>query len=421
MRLSIWLALISSASMAAAFAIQWLIVVIVGPGRSTDVFFASSAVPQLILSVVTGSLVHVLVPLLAGEDSSSARRNAWTVLIGVTSLFSAAALLLGLTVGWWMPPLFPGFAGGWISLLLELSRIQFLGMVFAAALGVLVAFCYSRNRFILAESTQLCATAIGAAALYWLLPQFGIRAAAWVSVGRSAAAALVMIPLLGTFGLAGSAGAVLRKTWERIRPLLLGAVYYKTDPLVDRILASMAPAGALSLYYLGSQIYGAGAQVLNTAVAAPLIPRLATSAKSSDWRGFRAAYRRRLIVLLLLTVPPYVVLLFFGERLLLLLIGHGGVTAENVSFLWKVMVGLGGVLIAGSLGFVTSGIFYARGDTRTPTKVGIVTYTMYVPLKVLIFWRFGLVGVAVSTSAFVTLNVLVQLFLAEREGLGSST
>jgi putative peptidoglycan lipid II flippase len=416
MRLSIWLALIGAASMVGAFLIQWLVVVIIGPGRETDALIASAAVPQLILAVVSGSLIHVLVPLLAGEDVETARKEGWTLLLGVTALFGVFAMILGITSGWWVPAIFPGFEASGVQLLLDLSRIQFLGMIFTAAAAVLAAYCYSRNRFVLAESTQLGATILAAASIYWILPIVGIRGAAWVTVARSAAVTLFLLPFLGRFALAERAGDLLRKAWERIRPLLVGSLYYKTDPLIDRMLASMAPAGALSLYYLGSQMSTSGAQVLNISVAAPLIPKLAAYAKSGEWDLFRAAYRKRLAVLLGLTVAPYLVLIFAGRSLLELVIGYGGVTSENVAFLWQVMVALGGVLIAGSLGYVTSGAFYARGDTRTPTRIGIVSYTIYVPLKILVFVRFGLIGVAISTSIYFIVNVVVQFYLAERKG-----
>jgi peptidoglycan biosynthesis protein MviN/MurJ (putative lipid II flippase) len=73
------------------------------------------------------------------------------------------------------------------------------------------------------------------------------------------------------------------------------------------------------------------------------------------------------------------------------------------------MVGLAGVLIAGSVGQITSTAFYSFGDTRTPTRLGILTYTIYVPAKVLAFFSFGLMGVAVATSLFVLVNVLLQM------------
>jgi len=115
-----------------------------------------------------------------------------------------------------------------------------------------------------------------------------------------------------------------------------------------------------------------------------------------------------------LTLLGYLVLLIGGERILNLLIGHGGVTKDNVHTLWLIMIALVGVFIAGGMGVITSKTFYAMGDTRTPTRMSIVTYTLYVPAKVLGFLRYGLMGLAVVTSAYLFLNLLIQIVLLER-------
>ena len=94
-----------------------------------------------------------------------------------------------------------------------------------------------------------------------------------------------------------------------------------------------------------------------------------------------------------LTLLGYIILLVIGERILNLLIGHGGVTRDNVHLLWLIMVALVGFFIAGAMGVVTSKTFYAMGDTRTPTRMSIVTYTLYIPAKVLGFlslWTGGI-------------------------------
>ena len=91
-----------------------------------------------------------------------------------------------------------------------------------------------------------------------------------------------------------------------------------------------------------------------------------------------------------------------------LVIGHGGVTKENADWIWRVMVALGGILIAGSAGQVTSASYYALGDTKTPTWIGVATYTVYVPLKVGAFFAFGLTGLCVVTSIYYAVNFLLQ-------------
>jgi peptidoglycan biosynthesis protein MviN/MurJ (putative lipid II flippase) len=123
-----------------------------------------------------------------------------------------------------------------------------------------------------------------------------------------------------------------------------------------------------------------------------------------------------------LTAVGYTIFLIAGERILNLLIGHGGVTRDNVHMLWLIMVALVGFFIGGAMGQITSTTFYAMGDTRTPTRMSIVTYTLYVPAKVIGFMHYGLMGLAVVTSVYLFLNVALQLFFiakrtSEREAL----
>jgi len=43
----------------------------------------------------------------------------------------------------------------------------------------------------------------------------------------------------------------------------------------------------------------------------------------------------------------------------------------------------------------------------------VITYTLYVPAKVIGFLRYGLLGLAVVTSAYLFLNLILQLLMLE--------
>jgi len=90
------------------------------------------------------------------------------------------------------------------------------------------------------------------------------------------------------------------------------------------------------------------------------------------------------------------------------------VTRENVTLLWQVMVALVGLFVGGGIAAITTTAFYAIGDTRTLTRVGIYTYTIYIPLKVLAFIKFGLTGLAVAVSCFFLTNLIMQFYLLRR-------
>ncbi len=77
------------------------------------------------------------------------------------------------------------------------------------------------------------------------------------------------------------------------------------------------------------------------------------------------------------------------------------------------MVALVGFFIGGAMGQITSTTFYAMGDTRTPTRMSIVTYTLYVPAKVIAFMKYGLMGLAVVTSIYLFVNLIIQILLLE--------
>jgi putative peptidoglycan lipid II flippase len=413
MKLNLALGTLAGTNLLLGLLIQWYVVTRLGVGAATDALYAGLVVPQVFVTVLSGSLMHVLVPLLAGEEPAEFARAAWGFFLGITAVFALTGAVLYVAAPFWVRWLLPGFSASQRDLTVSLTRIQLIGMVFTASLSVLWSAYHARNRFIWAELAPAVASLIVLAALVPALPRFGVAAAAWASVARSGLPVLFLLPGLGRWARPRWRSPSVTTAWRRLRPLLVGTAYYKTDPLVDRFLSSMAPAGGLSILYLGQQIWGAAGQIINKAIAAPMVPLLAVKAKAGSWLDFRETFRRRLVWMAVLTGGGFLLFLAIGEPVLRLLIGHGGVTAQNVEALWKIMVGLSGVLIAGSLGQITSTTFYSFGDTRTPTRLGIITYTIYVPAKVLAFFAFGLMGVAVATSLFVLVNVVLQMSLLE--------
>src|SRR6266849_5759744 len=229
MRVAVSLGAISATAIAIAFFNQWFIIVTLGPGRATDALFAGLAVPQLVLAVISGSLTHVLVPLLSGESPEQARAEAQELFTAVGVVFATVALILLVFAPWWTPFLFPGFQGADRGLLIRLSQIQLIAMVFTALWGVLWAFYYSRQRFIWAELSQILAGVLSLGLLIWLLPRFGVVVAAWLWVFRSVLQCAVLLPGLGAPRFTRTKSPTVREAWKRLRPLLIGTSYYKTD------------------------------------------------------------------------------------------------------------------------------------------------------------------------------------------------
>lgn len=413
MRLSIKLALLSAANIGAAFLFQWYVLIQLGPGAETDAFFAGMTVPQLILAVISASLTHVLVPLLAGESKDRLRHDAWAFLLLIGGLFSGIAVVLYILAPWWVPLTVPGFDDASQVLTVELTRIQLAGMVFAAINGVQWAAYHARQKFLWAEFSPLLASLLVFLLLVWALPRYGVIAAAWLSALRMGLQTLLLLPGMNWPVRVNLNSDAINEAWRRIKPLLAGTSYYKTDPLVDRFLLSMTGSGSLSLYYLAQQIYGSVSQVLNKAIATPMVPVLSMLHKAGGTSGFQHIYHRKLLHVGLISLSGLLMLTLFGETLLKLLVGYGNVDAEKISELWWIMLWLGGMFIGGATGQIASSAFYSIGDTGTPTRLSIVSYTVYIPSKVGAFYFGGVFGLAVATSAYYMINVLVQVWVLE--------
>jgi peptidoglycan biosynthesis protein MviN/MurJ (putative lipid II flippase) len=413
-KLSLILAGLAICNAVLAVLMPWYVVTHLGVGIETDAFFASGALPQLIFLVASFSLTQVLVPLLATEDEKTFRRDAWGFFLGVTGFFSLLAAVLFGFAGYWVPLLVPGFSNEAKELTVSLSRIQLLGMVGNASVAVLWSVYYARQKFLWAELSPVFANVLSLLFLFWTLPQYGIAAAAWATVLNLVLKVAFLMPLLGRWQAPQWDSYAIREAWRRLKPFLLGQTYSKSDPLIDRFLTSMSIAGDLSLLYIGQQIYSAINLIITKAISAPTVPRLALAAKSGDWRNFRHTYRQRLLWMAGLAVATLLVLLVFGEPLLHLMIGHGGITAQNVHMLWWIMLGLIGLLMGGTAGQITAVAFYAMGDTKTPTMLFVWTFTIYIPIKVIVFLHYGLIGLAIATSVHLIMNFLLQLIFLEQ-------
>jgi putative peptidoglycan lipid II flippase len=389
----------------------WYIVAHTGLNVETDAFFASGALPQLVFLLLSSTLLAVLVPLLATKDVESMREDAWVFFLLTTALFGLIGAGLYVTCGVWVPLLVPGFSAK--SLTIGLTKIQIASMVLNAGVVTLWAAQHARRRFVWVEFSGMLANAAGLLFLIYTLPRFGIHAAAWNTVFYNCLKLAFLLPVLGRWRRPAWPSPSLREAWRRFKPILPGQVYLRSEPLLDRFLTSLGGAGSLSLLYVAQQVYTNVNLVTSKAMVAPLAPRLAVKAASGEWLSFRRAYRVRLLLTALLSVSGLLLLLAFGPLALRLTIGHAGVTAENVHTLWLVMIALAGSFAGSVSGQTAAGAFYAMGDTKTPTKVSATIYTLYLPLKIAVFLGYGLVGLAVTMSAYCVINFLAQFALLE--------
>ena len=414
MKLTAQLGILSAANIGIAFLFQLCVLSQLGPGPQTDALFAGMTMPQLVLTVISGSLMHVLVPLFSGAEPAQLKHDSWAMLTLVGSVFGVLAVGLYMAAPVWVPFMVPGFDDAAKELTVTLTRIQLVGMIFTALNGVQWAVYHARHQFIWAELGQVAVGLFAIGLLYVSLPRYGIVAAAWINTARMMLQTLLLSPGMGAPVLPDLRANAVRAVWGRIRPLLLGTLYYKTDPVVDRFLLSSANSGSLSLYYLAQQIYSAANQVINKAITAPMVPVLSKMYKTGNVFEFFIIYRKNLVMVGVLSIAGVVLLIAAGQPILRILIGHHNIQNADIAQLWWIMLYLGGMFMGMAMGQITSSTFYASGDTVTPVKLSAISYTVYIPTKIVVYSFYGIAGLAIVTSVYQMVNLLLQMWYLNR-------
>ncbi len=377
---------------------QWYFLRAIGPGLETDALYAGMMVPQLVLIVLTGSLIQVLVPLLAVQSEETYAQSVWTFMHVVALGFGGIVLLAWITAGWWVPLTVPRFSLEGRQLTVHLVRIQLVGLVLSALSSVLWTAQQARRRFLWSAVSAALAGIVGLGFLLWGLSRLGVAAAAWVGVLRAGLQTVLLLPGVGGYRTPRWRTDVTVEAWRRMRPLLSRSIYFKSDIVVDRFLAGLAPVGALSMLTLSRQLYTAGHQVVNRAVTAPAIPALAQLAARGDWTQFRGLRSARVRWATGGAAASVLLLLLIGHPVLSAFFARSSYRPDQVDQTWQLLLVLSGVWVAGVTSQVLAGAFYAQGDTETPTRIGVISFTAGIALKLLGFRVWGVAGIAAGAS-----------------------
>jgi putative peptidoglycan lipid II flippase len=409
MKQALTLGSLSAANISSALLFQWLLLTMLGPGVETDALFAGMTIPQLFATIISASMTHVLVPVFAGEHRNEQRRDAWSLLILYGMIFVAIAFALVLTAQWWAPLTVLGFSAQAKSLTISLAQISAIGMVFTGINAVQTALAFAQRRYIWADMAPMIANLTALALLIPLLPRYGAIAAAWIAVVRLLLQSLLLFWGMGMPSKPNFETPAIGLAWQRLRPLILGASYYKMDPLVDRFLLSSMVPGTLSLFYVAQQLYGAASQVLVKALAVPAITRLSIANKAGDNTTFAKDLRRTSLIMTGVGASLIVCLILVGQPVLSLMMEHGKFHAGDSRLLWLILVLSCGQFIWGALGALVAGAFYALGDTRTPTWLGSISFTISIGVKIAMFSYFGVYGLAIAVSIYFSISIAMML------------
>jgi putative peptidoglycan lipid II flippase len=401
-----------------------------GAGSIADAFFVAFRLPNLFRSLFAeGAFTAAFVPIFAGilEVEGKARavafaQQAFSVLLWILLVF---VVVIEMAMPLTIRVLAPGFAAdpAKFDLAVTFSRIAFPYLLFVSLVALLAGVLNSLGRFAAAAATPILLNLCMIAALLWL-EQYTKTAGHALAWGVALAGVIQFVWLAVMCARAGvplrlprpRLSPEVRALLTRALPVALGAGIYQVNMMVNTMIASLLPSGAVSYLFYADRIHQLPIGVVGVAVGTALLPLLSRQLRAGHLTAAHYSQNRALEFALLLTLPAAAAMMVIAEPITTVLFQRGAFAADDASAtagtLMALAVGLPAYMLVKSL----TPAYFARQDTATPVKVAACTVALNIALNLLLMWPLLYVGIALATSLSAWANAIALTIILYRRG-----
>lgn len=389
-----------------------------GAGMGADAFFIAFKIPNFLRRLFAeGAFSQAFVPVLS-EYKSQREHAAVKDLVDRVTGSLGVTLLIVTTVGVLAAPLLvmifaPGFinAGDKFELTTQLLRVTFPYLLFVAltALAGSILNAYGKFGVPAFTPTFLNLAMIGCA--LWLAPRMDepVMALAWGVFIAGIVQLLFQLPFLYRLRLLprprrarGNEGV------RRIRTLMLPAIFGSSvaqiNLLFDTLIASFLVTGSVSWLYYSDRLVEFPLGIFGIALATVVLPSLSRNHAERSPEEFSRTLDWALRWVMLIGVPATAGLLVLSGPMLATLFQYGAFSAHDVAMATRSLMAYSLGLLAFILVKVLATGFYARQNTRTPVRIGIIAMVANMVMNVLLVFPLAHAGLALATSLAAFLN-----------------
>src|SRR5215470_16956447 len=409
------------------------IAALLGAGAYSEAFFAVMQVVNFFCRLLSeGALNSAFVPiclkLRSGEDgAANADRFTWRVLLVMFCVGGIIALLIVFLAPGVIAIIAPGFDRERRSLAAFLLFMVAPYIVLVGLVAVIAAALGAEGRVgAVAISTIVFNLVMVIVLALVILPNNEIEqfyATSWLALAASVAGLVQLI-------LVTAVWLVSAKRWQRAAvrasdqtdaffrralPGLIATGIPQLKLIAATAIASASPAAVSWLYY-ANRLYELPLGVAAVTIAAVIVPRIAASVHAGDKAALAAAQSRAYEIATGLALPAAIGFALLAEPISSGLFEHGAFRPQDT-------VAVAGALMAICLGLpghvmekVFGAVSFAHEDTHTPMLAALIGLTTAVVGGILLFPRFGHVGVAAAIAISGWVGASVLNFILRRRG-----
>ncbi len=402
-----------------------------GAGAGADAFFVAFKIPNFLRRLFAeGAFNQAFVPVLSEYRSQSDRaavRGLIDSVAGTLGLTLTGITLLAIVAA---PLLVWVFAPGFSqlpekqALTAEMLRITFPYLLLISLTAFAGSILNSYDRFAVPAFTPVLLNLSLIGAALWLTPYMDepVMALAWGVLIAGCAQLFFQLPFLARIGLMPRPKVRwkdegVRRIMKLMAPALFGVSVSQINLLLDTVLASFLISGSVSWLYYSDRLVELPLGVFGIAVATVILPSLSTKHAEKSGEAFAKTLDWAVRMILLIAVPAALALTILAEPLLFTLFQYGAMTVHDVDMAALSLRAYAVGLLAFMLIKVLAPGFYARQDTKTPVKIGIIAMVANMVFNLLLVFWLDHAGLALATSLSAFLNAGLLWYTLRRDGV----
>lgn len=356
-----------------------------GTNWMTDAFWVAFRIPNFMRRLFAeGSFSTAFVPVFT-EIKEKRSHDDLKALMGRTAGTLGGVLLLITALGMiFAPQLATAFtqaepAPGQDQLITDLLRLTFPFLLFVSLTALSAGALNSFQRFGWPAFTPIILNLCMIAGALWgsKFTHPPILAMGWAILAAGVLQLLFQLPQLAKLDLLalprwGWNHPDVRKVMRLMVPTLLGSSVAQVNLLFDTFIAAMLVHGSQSWLSTADRFLEFPLGVFGIALGTVILPTLSRHHVNTDRAGFSKSLDWGLRTTLIIIVPAMLGLMLLSLPLVSTIFQYGKFTAEAARMTALSVFGLSFGLPAFAMVKTVLPAFYARQDTRTPVRAGLV-------------------------------------------------
>jgi len=406
-----------------------VIATLFGATAGADAFLVAFKIPNFMRRLFAeGAFSQAFVPVLS-EYKNNSPEKVQSLIDHVAGTLGFILIILTVLGIIFAPYLIMLFAPGFVDephkyqLAVDMLRITFPYLLFvsltAFAAGILNSYDHFSSPAFSPVILNLCmiAAALGFSQYF----QEPILALAWSVLISGILQFVFQLPFLSKLHLMPvprlkkEQDEGVKKILNLMLPVLFSVSVGQISLLISTLMASFLVTGSIAWLYYADRLLEFPIGVFGVALATVVLPRLSGLAARNAQEDYNKTLDWSLKWVFLVGVPSTLGLIFLSKPIFVTLFYRGQFGLNDVEMSAQALMAYS----IGLLGFVLIKIlasgFFARQDTKTPTKVAFISIMSNIVLNFVLIWSLKHVGLALATALSATLNAGLLYFYLRKQ------